>query len=80
MKILGPVLAVPAAVLVSWNMTTVVLALVMAFVVLIVFCYLLITRPEVAPDIDLSRRGLKLRFRRLPSRLGGRRRPGDDQA
>lgn len=79
MQIMAPVLATLSVLFAPWGMETFGLLLGTLFVVL-VFCYLLITRSEVAPDIKLSRRGLKLRFKRLPARLGGNDERDDDQA
>lgn len=77
MKVVAPVLLAPAVLFAPWGMATLGLVLGTVLVVL-VFCYLLITRSEVAPDIKLSKRGLKLRFKRLPARLGDDREQDDD--
>jgi O-antigen/teichoic acid export membrane protein len=68
MKIAVPVFAAFSLLLAPWGMATLGVAL-GAILVVLVFCYLLIARWEVAPDIKVSKRGLKLRFKRLPARL-----------
>lgn len=69
MKIRPPVIAVPALGLVSFNVTTAAIALVVAIGVCAIFCYLLITRTGVAPRLKLGKGKRELGFERLPPRV-----------
>lgn len=75
MKGLSPVFGVPSITVASGEVTALAAIFLAVFILLLGFCYLLITRTEVAPHISLTKRGLKLRFKRLPARGEG---PPDD--
>jgi hypothetical protein len=70
MKVLASAIAVPAMGLASGGEVVLVACVLGAVcIVCATFCYLLITRPEVAPRLEWRKGRIKLRFERLPTRL-----------
>jgi hypothetical protein len=66
MKLLATVIAVQIASLVSGGLGNAFGFICALAAVFLVFSYLLIAKFGVAPTIELSRKGFRLRFKRLP--------------